>query len=102
MAAIAEAATRIAHVNVLRWHCRVPLVDPGRVTADLVAAARSISGAVYVAIQAKYPREFPPAGREALARLADSGIVLLGQGVLRKGVNDDACRPHLSRRRANR
>ncbi|HZB63223.1 MAG TPA: lysine 2,3-aminomutase, partial [Microvirga sp.] len=34
-------------------------------------------------------REFTPAGRSALARLADAGIPLLGQSVLLRGVNDD-------------
>ena len=90
MAAIAEAAARITHVKVMRWHSRVPLVDPDRITAELIAAAKSFSGAVYVAVHANHPREFTPAGKAALARLADSGIVLLSQSVLLKGVNDDA------------
>ena len=90
MAAMAEAAARIPHVKVMRWHSRVPLVDPDRVSPDLVAAARRFSGAVYVAVHANHPREFTPAGRAALARLADAGIVLLSQSVLLKGVNDDA------------
>ncbi len=90
MGAIAEATDRIPHVKVMRWHSRVPLVDPNRISADLIAAARRFSGAVYVAVHANHPREFTPAGRAALSRLADAGIVLLGQSVLLKGVNDDA------------
>ena len=90
IAAIAAAAAGIAHVKVLRWHSRVPLVDPGRVSADLIAAVKSYPGAVFVAVHANHPREFTLAGRDALARLADAGIVLLGQSVLLRGVNDDA------------
>ncbi|MCD6074436.1 MAG: lysine-2,3-aminomutase-like protein [Rhodospirillales bacterium] len=90
IAAIAEAAARIPHVKVMRWHSRVPLVDPDRINADLIAALRNFSGAVYVAVHANHPREFAPAGRTALARLADAGIVLLSQTVLLKGVNNDA------------
>ena len=90
IAAIAEAAALIPHVKVMRWHSRVPLVDPDRVGAELIAAAKSFSGAVYAAVHANHPREFTPAGRAALARLADAGIVLLSQSVLLKGVNDDA------------
>ena len=40
---IAEVTRRlgqIAHVKVLRWHTRVPVADPGRVTDELVAALR--------------------------------------------------------------
>jgi lysine 2,3-aminomutase len=43
-----------------------------------------------VALHANHPREFTPAGRAALARLADAGLPLLGQSVLLRGVNDDA------------
>jgi lysine 2,3-aminomutase len=90
IAAVAEAASRIPHVKVMRWHSRVPLVDPDRIDADLIAALKTFSGAVYVAVHANHPREFAPAGRTALARLADAGIVLLSQTVLLKGINDDA------------
>jgi lysine 2,3-aminomutase len=90
VAALADAASGIDHVKVMRWHSRVPLVDPNRVTRELIDAMRRFSGAVYVAVHANHPREFTPAGRAALARLADAGIVLVSQTVLLKGVNDDA------------
>ena len=90
IALIAEASAHIPHVKVMRWHSRVPLVDPARIEADLIAALRTFSGAVYVALHANHPREFTPAGRQAVARLSDAGIVLVSQTVLLKGVNDDA------------
>jgi lysine 2,3-aminomutase len=90
MAAIAKAAAGIPHVKVMRWHSRVPLVDPDRIGAKLVGAAKCFPGAVYVAVHANHPREFTPDGRAALARLADAGIALLSQTVLLRGVNDDA------------
>ena len=80
----------IPHVKVLRWHTRVPVVDPGRVTGELVASLRADGRAVYVAVHANHPRELTDAARSACARLADAGIPLLGQTVLLKGVNDDA------------
>ena len=54
---IAEVTRRlgaIPHVKVLRWHTRVPVVDPGRVTAELVAALRSTDKTVYVALHANH------------------------------------------------
>ena len=87
---LAKAAGEIAHVKVLRWHTRVPLVDPGRVNAALIDAARTFGRALYVAVHANHRREFTPAGQDALARLADAGIPLLSQTVLLKGINDDA------------
>ena len=80
----------IAHVKVLRFHTRAPVVDPGRITPTLVRALKAPGKASYVALHANHPREFTPAACAAIARLADAGIPLLGQSVLLRGVNDDA------------
>jgi lysine 2,3-aminomutase len=90
---IADVTARlaaIAHVKVVRWHTRVPAVDPGRVTPGLVAALKSPAQAVYVALHANHPRELTDAARTACARIVDAGIPMLSQTVLLKGVNDDA------------
>ena len=90
---IADVTARLAaidHVKVLRWHTRVPAVDPTRVTPDLVAALSAHGKAVYVALHANHPREFTPAVRAACARLVDAGIPMLSQTVLLRGVNDNA------------
>lgn len=90
---IAEITRRldaIRHLAVIRWHTRVPIVAPERVTRDLVAALKAEEKAVYVGIHANHPREFTPSARAALARLAEAGLVLVGQTVLLRGVNDDS------------
>ena len=79
----------IAHVKVMRWHTRVPIVDPERVTADFVAALKTPHAATYVALHANHPCEFTASARAACARLVDAGIPMLSQTVLLKGVNDD-------------
>jgi lysine 2,3-aminomutase len=79
----------IEHVRVLRWHTRVPVADPSRVTAELAAALTSGPRAVYVAVHANHPREMTADARAACARLAAAGIPLLSQTVLLRGVNDD-------------
>ncbi|MGH6968406.1 MAG: lysine-2,3-aminomutase-like protein, partial [Stellaceae bacterium] len=79
----------IPHVQAIRFHTRVPIVEPGRVTAALVTALGS-EKAVYVAIHANHPRELTAATRAACVRLTKAGIPLLGQSVLLKGINDDA------------
>ncbi len=80
----------IPHVKVLRWHTRVPVVAPDRVTPALVSALRSADKAVYVAVHANHPRELTEAARAACARLVDAGVPLVSQSVLLEGVNDDA------------
>jgi lysine 2,3-aminomutase len=80
----------IPHVQVIRWHSRVPVVDPMRITPAFARALAHPNKAVYVAIHANHPREFTLAARGAIRRLADNGIALLSQSVLLKGVNDNA------------
>jgi lysine 2,3-aminomutase len=82
--------TAIDHVKILRWHTRVPVVDPERVTPDFVRAITTPGKATYVALHANHPRELTAAARRACARLVDAGVVMLSQSVLLKGVNDDA------------
>jgi len=89
LAAIVATLDRIAHLGVIRLHTRIPVVDPGRVGAALVAALAA-EKAVYVVIHANHPRELTPAVRQAAARLARAGIPLLSQTVLLRGVNDEA------------
>ncbi|MBI5162592.1 MAG: lysine-2,3-aminomutase-like protein [Magnetospirillum sp.] len=85
------AVAALGHVEVVRVHTRVPVADPARVTAPLVRALRPPPGlAVWVAVHVNHPRELSPQAAAALARLAESGLPLLAQTVLLKGVNDSA------------
>jgi lysine 2,3-aminomutase len=90
---VGELSARIArssHVKTLRWHTRVPLVDPARVIPALVDALTAGGSTTWVALHANHPREFSRSAKAAIARLADAGIPLVSQSVLLKGVNDDA------------
>ena len=89
IAEIVKCLAAIAHVQVIRFHTRVPVVDPGRVGAALVKALTA-EKAVYVVIHANHPRELTEAARAAVGRLTRAGIPLLSQSVLLRGVNDDA------------
>lgn len=80
----------IAHVKVIRWHTRAPIVDPERVTQDFARALRTDSAATWVAVHVNHPRELTQDARAALARLVDAGVPLVSQTVLLNGVNDDA------------
>jgi len=80
----------VPHVEVVRFHTRVPVVAPERITTDLVAALKADGVATWVAIHANHPRELTDDARAALARLADAGVPLVSQTVLLRGVNDDA------------
>ena len=89
LGALMDRLCAIEHVKVIRFHTRVPAVDPAAVTDDLTAALRRPCKAVYVALHANHPRELTPAARAACARLVDAGLPMVSQTVLLRGVNDD-------------
>ena len=83
------ALDAIEHVGVIRIHSRVPIVDPSRITGELLAAITPRRATLWLGVHCNHPRELSPAARAALAMLADAGIPLIGQTVLLAGVNDD-------------
>ncbi|MDX2275071.1 MAG: lysine-2,3-aminomutase-like protein [Hyphomonadaceae bacterium] len=87
---ITERLAAIAHVKIIRWHTRIPAVDPLRVTPDLVQALRTEGATTYVVLHTNHPRELTEHARAAIARIVDAGVPMLSQTVLLKGVNDDA------------
>ncbi|MGQ9372126.1 lysine-2,3-aminomutase-like protein [Azospirillum sp. ST 5-10] len=87
---IVDALAGMGHVGVVRFHTRLPVADPERVTPELVAALRADGLATWVAVHVNHAAELTPEAGAALARLADAGVPLLGQTVLLKGVNADA------------
>jgi len=89
IAEIVRILDQIPHLGVLRFHTRVPVVDPRRVSRALVEALAA-EKAVYVVIHANHPRELTSQVREAVLKLNRAGIPLLSQTVLLRGVNDDA------------
>ena len=88
--AILERLAVIPHVKIVRFHTRVPVVDPARIDTALVAALKASGKTTYVALHANHPREFTAEARAAVARIVDAGIAMISQTVLLKGVNDDA------------
>ena len=88
--AVMQELGTIDHVKVVRFHTRMPVAEPLRITPDLVRALKASGKAIYVAVHVNHARELDADARVACARLADAGIALLGQSVLLKGVNDTA------------
>ncbi len=86
---ITQRLAATGHVKIVRWHTRVPVVEPSRVTAAFAAALIAPGVTSWVALHANHAGEFSPAARRAVARLVDAGIPLVSQSVLLKGVNDD-------------
>jgi lysine 2,3-aminomutase len=89
LGAMLRRLAAIPHIETLRIHTRVPVAEPSRVDAALVAALE-LDKPVYLAVHANHAREFAAPATAALWRLARAGVPLLGQSVLLRGVNDSA------------
>ncbi|MGN6311301.1 MAG: lysine-2,3-aminomutase-like protein [Xanthobacteraceae bacterium] len=89
MAEVMADLAAIDHVKIIRIHTRVPMADPTRVSAEMVAALRVPGATTWLAVHANHAREFSEAAREACARIVDAGIPMVSQSVLLAGVNDN-------------
>lgn len=89
IAAIMARLSAIPHVEIVRFHTRVPVVAPAKITAELIEALQG-RPTVYLVVHTNHVNELTEAARTALARLAGAGVPLLSQTVLLRGVNDRA------------
>lgn len=87
--AILSRLRSIRHIEFLRIGTRVPIFLPQRITPELCAMLRKYHP-LWMSVHVNHPRELTVEVRDALGRLADSGIPLGNQSVLLAGVNDDA------------
>lgn len=77
----------IAHVKTIRIHTRVPALDPDRITNAMLQAL-DIQKPLWIVLHCNHASEIDKSGEEAISKLIDSGIPMLSQTVLLKGIND--------------
>lgn len=87
--ALMERLAGIGHVRIVRFHTRVPVVEPERIDDEMVAALTASGKATYLAVHANHPREMTDAAKAGFERMLAGGIALISQTVLLRGVNDD-------------
>lgn len=85
---ILDRLAAISHIEIIRIHSRVPVVEPKRINKEMISALK-INKPVYVVLHANHPNEFGTEAKQACAHLVDNGIPMLSQTVLLKGINDD-------------
>jgi lysine 2,3-aminomutase len=78
----------IPHLDIIRWHTRVPVVAPERLTEDLVAAVSRSDTTVALAVHCNHADELTGPAEAGLRALRRAGVMLLSQTVLLKGIND--------------
>lgn len=79
---------RIDHLRRIRFHSRMPIVVPQRITESLVTRLRSLRSTVWMVIHCNHAQEIDNAVIQGIDQLVDAGIPVLNQAVLLRGVND--------------
>ncbi|MBC6497847.1 MAG: KamA family radical SAM protein [Alphaproteobacteria bacterium GM7ARS4] len=78
----------ISHVGIMRIHSRVLLSDMARLSDDHMALFASLDKPLYMVVHCNHAQEFTQTHRAVCKRLLRAGVVLLGQSVLLRGIND--------------
>jgi len=85
---LCDRIARISHVKRLRLHTRLPIVLPERITDRLIGILLESGPTPIVVVHANHPRELGGSCADALRKIVRSGITVLNQAVLLRGVND--------------
>lgn len=83
-----EDLAAIPHLRRIRFHTRLPVVIPQRITEELVEALTATRLQAVMVLHANHPNEIDQALADALQPLRMAGVQLLNQAVLLKGIND--------------
>lgn len=86
---IIQRLSVIDHVEVIRIHTRVPVVDSSLINEAMFDALKT-SKALYIVLHTNHAKEITPLVEAVIAKIVDNGIPMLSQSVLLKGVNDDS------------
>ena len=86
--ALTDRLAQIAHIRRLRLHTRLPVVLPSRVDGGLLHWLRALPWPVAVVLHVNHANEIDAGLGAACAQLRATGVTLLNQTVLLRGVND--------------
>jgi EF-P beta-lysylation protein EpmB len=86
MTAIAE----IPHIKRLRFHSRIPVILPERITPEFIQLFANTRLQVIMVVHANHPQEIDVSTRVMAQALRQANIHLLNQTVLLKNINDSA------------
>lgn len=89
LARLIDDIAAIGHVRRLRIHTRLPVTIPARLTPALLDALTRSRLRSTIVVHINHPNEIDDELREALRATARTGVPLLNQSVLLRGVNDD-------------
>jgi L-lysine 2,3-aminomutase len=84
-----DEVSNIPHIKRIRWHSRVPIVLPERMTPSLLAAIHRPHIKTIIVTHCNHPNELTELVNDNLAIFQQAGISLLNQSVLLHKINDN-------------
>ncbi len=84
-----ESLSKMPHVKRIRFHTRFPIGIPERLDEEFLAILRNVPCQILFVTHINHARELDEVVLNKLKCLQKSGIVVLNQAVLLKGVNDN-------------
>lgn len=84
-----EKLAKISHLKRIRFHTRMPIVMPERVTDELVQAITHSQFKTIMIVHCNHPQEINDDVKNAMHKLKQAGVILMNQSVLLEGVNDN-------------
>ena len=90
LAALVAQLEQIPHLQRLRWHSRLPVVIPSRLTEGLRRLWQASKLPQVLVLHFNHPNEINSEVNQSLSDLRSTGITLLNQSVLLRGINDDS------------
>ncbi len=88
LAAYCHDLTEISTIRRLRFHTRIPIVLPERITPELAATFAAAQRPVIMMLHCNHAQALTPRVEAALHLLQSAGVRLYNQAVLLAGVND--------------
>jgi lysine 2,3-aminomutase len=84
---VLEDLRKIEHIEIIRIGTRIPVVNPMRVTNELVEKLKQYHP-IFLMVHFNHPRELTAEAAEALRLFVDNGFPVMNQMVLLNGVNN--------------
>ncbi len=78
----------ISHLTTLRIHSRIPIMTPSRITDEFVEMLSGLRLQSVIVTHCNHAQEIDSSVVRAISKLKNSGVTVLNQAVLLKGVND--------------
>ncbi|MEI6532846.1 MAG: KamA family radical SAM protein [Candidatus Roizmanbacteria bacterium] len=85
---VLQRIKKIDHVKMIRFHSRVPVVYPRRISESFISLLNKATPST-IALHINHPREITEEFRSTIKNLRNGNHLLLSQSVLLKDVNDN-------------